>query len=77
MYGAARLERANIDEYVRAAELAAEAGRSEWVEDLLAMAEVEWEHEAWFRSKAEAHPLWKWAPKWAPPAPIRRPARVL
>lgn len=46
MYGAARLERRNLDEYVRAAELAEEAGRGEWVDDLLSMAEVEREHEA-------------------------------
>ncbi len=82
MYGAARLESGNIVEYVNAARLASEAGLEGMIDDLLEMAEVEWDHEAYFRGKASAHRLWRWFPHWTPPAPretIRgtfRPASV-
>lgn len=69
MYGAARLERSNIDEYVVAADLARTAGRPELVDDLLDMAQVEWDHEAYFRGKAERHFLHRFFPRWpVPPA---------
>jgi hypothetical protein len=67
MYGAARLERKNIGEYERAAAFAVEAGHPQFVEDLLDMAEVEWEHERYFREHCEAHWLWRLFPKWEPP----------
>src|SRR5262245_29124897 len=51
MYGAGKLESRNIREYESAANYAALCGRSEYVECLLTMAEVEWEHEHYFRLK--------------------------
>lgn len=49
MYGAGRLERSNIKEYEDAARFAIDAGHAEMVDCLLTMAEVEWEHEKFFR----------------------------
>ncbi|HTF55812.1 MAG TPA: ferritin-like domain-containing protein [Planctomycetota bacterium] len=75
MYGAGRLERRNIVEYEDAARAAALSGHPEFVDDLLDMAEVEWEHERFFRLTAATHPWWRWFPKWSPPPPreeIRR-----
>ena len=69
MYGAARLERKNIGEYERAAGFAIGAGHPEFVDDLIDMSEVEWEHERYFREKAASHWLWKVFPKWDPPPP--------
>ncbi len=69
MYGAARLERKNIGEYERAAGFAIGAGHREFVDDLIDMSEVEWEHERYFRQKAASHWLWKLFPKWDPPPP--------
>ncbi len=68
MYGAGRLERGNIVEYEEAAVLASECGHDEMVECILTMAEVEWDHELYFRSKVVDHwmlrifKLWKPAP---------------
>jgi hypothetical protein len=75
MYGAGRLERRNIVEYEEAARAAALSGHPEFVDDLLEMAEVEWDHELFFRLKSASHPAWRWFPQWAPPPPreeIRR-----
>lgn len=69
MYGAARLERNNIGEYERAARFAAESGNHQFVDDLVDMSEVEWEHERYFREKCESHWLWRLFPKWPAPAP--------
>lgn len=70
MYGAARLERKNIGEYDRAARFAIDAGFPEFVDDLIDMSEVEWEHEKFFREKCESHWLWNVFPRWdAPPPP--------
>jgi hypothetical protein len=33
------------------------------------MAEVEWDHEHWFRAMATAHPAWRVFPKWRQPPP--------
>src|SRR5262249_26469387 len=55
MYGAGRIERRNIQEYLDAAELAADAGHDEMVGDLFAMARVEAEHERYFRAKVTGH----------------------
>lgn len=69
MYGAGRLESHNIVEYETAARLAHFAGRSEFVDCLLTMAEVEWEHEHYFRQLVEKHPLSRRVKVWAiPPA---------
>lgn len=69
MYGAGRLERNNIQEYVDAAAHASAAGHPELVDCLLTMAEVEWDHEAWFRKKASQHWLGRIVPIWNPRPP--------
>lgn len=69
MYGAGFLERGNIVEYEIAARLAEECGRPEFVECLLEMAEVEWEHERYFRERVLSHPLARWIPLWTTPPP--------
>lgn len=69
MYGAGRLESQNIREYEHAARLARVAGLDSWTDELLHLAEVEWDHELFFREKASSHPLWKLMPKWVPPPP--------
>ena len=69
MYGAARLEAQNIQEYTLAARLAHAAGLADFVEPLLEMAEVEWDHERYFREQAMRHPLWRLAPHWPAPPP--------
>ncbi len=69
MYGAGKLERGNIAEYEVAAQLAVDAGHPEYVDELLEMAEVEWDHELYFRTKAASHFGWRWFPTWAAPPP--------
>jgi rubrerythrin len=69
MYGAGRLESRNIREYETAARYARDSGHPSFIECLLTMAEVEWDHEAYFRSRVEAH---RWAPRlrlWPQPPP--------
>jgi rubrerythrin len=76
MYGAGRLERRNIVEYEDAARDAVACGRADFVECLLEMAEVEWEHEAYFRSKVVGHVLTRVFRVWPAPPPkesIRAP----
>ena len=76
MYGAGRLERSNIIEYEDAARFAEEAGHPEMLECILQMAEVEWEHELFFREKVIGHWMLRIFPLWeAPPSKetIRRP----
>jgi rubrerythrin len=75
MYGAGRLERANIVEYEEAAVYAAECGRTEMIDCILTMAEVEWEHERFFRERLTGHKLLTILPLWKEPPPkhtIRR-----
>ncbi len=68
MYGAGRLESRNIREYETAARLARACGRREWLDCLLTMAEVEWEHEQYFRHLVLKHWLGRRIPIWpAPP----------
>lgn len=69
MYGAGKLERQNIVEYEHAARYAMDAGYIHFVDDLLTMAEIEWDHELYFRTKAASHWLWKVFPNWSPPPP--------
>src|SRR4030088_990124 len=57
MYGAGRLESRNIVEYETAARYARECGRSDLVDCLLEMAEVEWDHEHYFRARVQEHSL--------------------
>jgi rubrerythrin len=76
MYGAGRLESHNVREYEDAARHARECGRVDLVDCLLTMAEVEWEHEAYFRAKVESHPLRRLSGLWPAPPPkaaIRAP----
>jgi len=69
MYGAGRLESRNIREYEQAARLARAAGRHAWIEPLLEMAEVEWEHERFFRDRVRSHRLACLVPLWPAPLP--------
>jgi len=76
MYGAGRLERGNIEEYENAARYAEACGRGEMIDCLLEMAEVEWEHERYFRERIEGHWMSRLFPLWDPPPPkgmIRAP----
>ncbi len=52
MYGAGKLESGNIVEYEIAARYAKDCGYEQFVPQLLAMAEIEWDHELYFRNKA-------------------------
>ena len=70
MYGAGRLESRNIREYETAARLARDAGKEEFVDCLLTMAEVEWSHENYFRGRVLSH---RWAERlrlWSQPPPL-------
>ena len=69
MYGAGRLESKNIVEYETAARYARDCGRTEFVDCLLTMAEVEWEHEYFFRSCVLRHWLGKRLTIWPMPPP--------
>lgn len=69
MYGAGRLESHNIGEYEDAARFARECGEFGFVDGLLTMAEVEWDHEAYFRAKVEGHSWAKVVPLWPAPPP--------
>ena len=69
MYGAGKLESRNVREYEAAARLARDAGRDDLVECLLEMAEVEWEHEAYFRKRVLDHRIGRLLPLWPPPPP--------
>src|SRR5262245_51789972 len=69
MYGAGRLERDNIDQYVAAARLAVGAGRAEFVDACLEMAEVEWDHERYFHAKARESRLMRLVRDWDDPPP--------
>jgi Ubiquinone biosynthesis protein COQ7 len=69
MYGAGKLESRNVGEYEVAARHAMGCDRADLVEPLSAMAEVEWDHEAYFRSRVAGHAALRWFPLW--PAPTR------
>ncbi len=69
MYGAGWIERRNIQEYVDASEWATKAGRPDLAEELLQMARVEWDHEAYFRAKVATHPLRHVIRVWQAPPP--------
>jgi rubrerythrin len=67
MYGAGRLESRNIREYETAARHARECGHNELVDCLLEMAEVEWDHEHYFRARVQEHFLGHRLPLWPQP----------
>ena len=69
MYGAGRLESRNILEYERAAEYASRCGHEGLIECLLDMAEVEWDHESYFRERVTGHRLLRLIPLWEAPPP--------
>lgn len=74
MYGAGKLESRNVREYETAARHAAAAGHAEWIDCLLTMAEVEWDHEAFFRERVLSHPIGRRIRIWPalPPKPSIR-----
>ena len=74
MYGAGRLESRNIREYETAARFARECGRDDLIDCLLTMAETEWEHERYFRSRVLTHGLAKYLPIWPEP-PLKETIR--
>jgi rubrerythrin len=69
MYGAGKLESSNVKEYEAAARYARDCDRVEFIECLLAMAEVEWEHEKYFRAQVLKHSLARFLPIWQSPPP--------
>jgi hypothetical protein len=75
MYGAGKLESQNIREYEAAARYARTCGRDDWLDCLLTMAEVEWDHEHYFRSQVEKHWFARWFPIWPKP-PARESVRA-
>jgi rubrerythrin len=75
MYGAGKLESRNVREYETAARYARDCGQLDFVECLLEMAEVEWDHEHYFRSCVIKHGVGRRLPLWPSPPPkenIRR-----
>jgi rubrerythrin len=69
MYGAGRLESRNIREYETAARYARDCGKSEFINGLLTMAEVEWDHELYFRSRVLSHTVGRRLNLWPQPPP--------
>ena len=69
MYCAGRLESRNIVEYETAARYARDCGREDFIDCLLTMAEVEWEHESYFRSRVSLHWLGRRLSLWRLPLP--------
>ncbi len=64
MYGAGWIERRNVHEYVDAAVFARAAGLEHLVRPLMAMAEVEYDHELYFRGRVVGHPGLCLLPLW-------------
>ena len=69
MYGAGKLELGNINEYEVAAQYAIQAGYPKYVDCLLTMAEVEWDHELYFRSNCLKSRWEKVVKVWPEPSP--------
>jgi rubrerythrin len=69
MYGAGRLESRNIREYETAARYARDSDLLDLIDCLLEMAEVEWDHENYFRSCVLRHRLGRRLPIWPEPPP--------
>jgi len=67
MYGAGKLESRNIREYETGARYARDCGRVDLIDCLLEMAEVEWEHELFFRSRVLSHALGRRLSLWPQP----------
>jgi rubrerythrin len=75
MYGAGRLESRNIREYETAARYARDCGRNDLIDCLLEMADVEWNHEHYFRSRVLGHFAGPRLPLWTQP-PAKEMIRV-
>src|SRR2546421_11675329 len=69
MYGAGKLESRNVKEYETAARYARDCGYFNLIDCLLEMAEVEWDHELYFRSRVLSHWLGRRLSLWPPPPP--------
>ena len=69
MYGAGKLESRNIREYETAARYARDCDRTDLIDCLLEMAEVEWDHELYFRSRVMEHSVGRRLPIWPQPPP--------
>jgi rubrerythrin len=69
MYGAGKLESRNVKEYETAARYARGCGRANLIDCLLEMAEVEWDHEKYFRTCVLSHRLGRRLPLWPAPPP--------
>src|SRR5262249_40533396 len=69
MYGAGKLESRDVSEDEAAARHAFGCRRFEWIDCLLTMAEVEWEHEAYFRGRVLASRVGRRLPLWPAPPP--------
>ena len=73
MYAAGRLEAMNVEQYLRARQLAEQLMRSAWIEQLEAMRIEEDRHERWFGDRVRGH--WLLRPtrfvlRWNPPDPL-------
>jgi rubrerythrin len=75
MYGAGKLESRNVREYETAARYARDAGCLEFIECLLEMAEVEWDHENYFRSRVLSHSIGRQLLIW-PQLPAKQTIRL-
>ncbi len=75
MYGAGKLESRNVQEYVTAARHAHECGSLSLIDCLLEMAEVEWDHELYFRTRVLSHSVGRRLPLWSQP-PARESIRL-
>jgi len=69
MYGAGKLESRNVREYETAARYARDCGCVDLIDCLLEMAEVEWDHESYFRACVLSHVLGRRLPLWPQPPP--------
>src|SRR2546423_13838197 len=69
MYGAGKLESRNVKEYETAARYARDCDCITLIDCLLEMAEVEWDHELYFRSRVLSHRLGRRLSLWPPPPP--------
>jgi rubrerythrin len=69
MYAAGKLESRNVREYETAARHARDCGCVDLIDCLLEMAEVEWDHELYFRSRVMEHALGRRLPLWSQPPP--------
>lgn len=69
MYGAGKLEQGNIIEYEVAAQHALDCGEKRFVDDLIHMAEVEWDHELYFRTKSLTSKWSQYLRIWSVPPP--------